>query len=635
MSVQNQKLPDNPHIEVIKSGKTGLFTNYIFKAIPLAFDESLSYYECLCGLLDYLKNVIIPTVNNNADAVAELQTLYEELRSYVDNYFKNLDVQEEINNKLDEMVESGELQEIISAYLNSKAVFGYDNVNEMKNATNLINGSYAETFGFYNVNDGGGAIYKIRNITNEDVVDNKFILAMTNQTLVAELIINNNKVNIKTIGGTTENDIHDYVLAIINKNYECFIPQGIWKTSPLQIAKYNSTRISGYSVLANNNSNGTIIQPIGNQDYIMKIGYDNTTSQCCDVNIENIQFSTGGFTCINALYIYRVGFSNFNELTFRDCKCSESALKIVEMWETRWGRSLFRVIDSPYALIFGNKIGSGNISTDYFEYLSFEGCRGNCVKFEENSAYSMSTIDTIDFESGIVAFSDESRVSINDVQDYTSLCIIETGNGKGEISINNFNVNAIAQHAYINSVTGNIRAFDTLIRCSNNDTGYFSFAIGTVSGVGNIKKPILIDAVSIDKFYLNNFIFQGGTYFNANVNNCRVFEYLPNEFINNYITSHLDIANRDLKINNLRPYCKGATGRAVRVASLITKSDKLYVHAKGNGRISYGGSDHVTLTNVEEYQWFEIPMEVSQIGDAVNLLLGTNSTVELDDYFWG
>lgn len=117
MSKQTNILPDNPQIEVIKSGRTGLFTNYIYKAIPLAFDESMSYYETLCGLLHYLKNVIIPTVNNNADAVAELQTLYEELRIYVDDYFKGLDVQEEINNKLDKMVEDGTLNNLIGAYI--------------------------------------------------------------------------------------------------------------------------------------------------------------------------------------------------------------------------------------------------------------------------------------------------------------------------------------------------------------------------------------------------------------------------------------------------------------------------------------------------------------------------------------
>ena len=167
MAIQNQNLPDNPQIEVIKSGKTGLFTNYIYKAIPLAFDESMSYYETLCGLLYYLQNTIIPTVNNNADAVAELQNLYEQLRSYVDNYFTNLDVQEEINNKLDQMVTDGTLPEIVASYLNSKAIFGFDNVESMKNATNLINGSYAKTLGYYEINDGGEATYKITNTVSE------------------------------------------------------------------------------------------------------------------------------------------------------------------------------------------------------------------------------------------------------------------------------------------------------------------------------------------------------------------------------------------------------------------------------------------------------------------------------------
>lgn len=104
-------------INVEKIKPTGLFTNYIYKAIPLAFDESMSYYETLCGLLNYLQNTVIPALNNNADAVAELQKLFTQLKEYVDNYFDNLDVQQEINNKLDEMVEDGTLFNIISNYL--------------------------------------------------------------------------------------------------------------------------------------------------------------------------------------------------------------------------------------------------------------------------------------------------------------------------------------------------------------------------------------------------------------------------------------------------------------------------------------------------------------------------------------
>ena len=101
-------------INVEKIKPTGLFTNYIYKAIPLAFDESMSYYETLCGLLSYLKDTVIPALNNNADAIVELQNLYNELHDYVEHYFDNLDVQEEINNKLDDMVEDGTLDEIIN-----------------------------------------------------------------------------------------------------------------------------------------------------------------------------------------------------------------------------------------------------------------------------------------------------------------------------------------------------------------------------------------------------------------------------------------------------------------------------------------------------------------------------------------
>lgn len=603
-----------------------------FPFIEADFD-ALTEWQLFCKLGKEM-NKIINSENTLGTQLENVTNAFIDLQNYVNNYFDNLDVQDKINNKLNEMAQDGTLQEIIAEYLNIKALLCFDNVASMKTATNLIDGSYAQTLGFYTINDGGNALYKIRNITNNDNVDDKFIIALNNENLIAELIIENDKIDIRKIGAKITNDIHDYVLAIIQKNYECFIPTGIWKTSPIQIAKYNSARISGFNIYANNNSNGTILTPIDNQDYILKVGYDNTTSICADISIKNIQFSTGDFTCINAVLLSRVGFSQFDEICFRKCKCSNSALKIREVWETRFGRFLFRQIDSPYALIFGAKIGTGNISTDYFEYLSFEGCRGTCVRFEENSQYSMNTIDTLDFESGAVAFEDETRVSINDVEDYKALSIIETGNGKGEISINNLNINAISQHAYINSSTGEIRAFDKIIKCNNTDTGYYSFAIGNINGVGNINKPTLIDANTIDKFYCNNIIFQGGTYFNSYIKGCRVFKYLPNKFAENYIISNLDGANRDLIVDETRIYCKGAKNRAVRVATLVTKASKLLVHAKGTGNINFGGSDHVTLDNVEEYQWFEIPLKASVFGSTNNLLLGTGTNVEIDDYFF-
>ena len=92
---------------------TGIFTKYIAKTLPLAFDESMSYYECLCALLEYLNETIVPDINNTNAGLSELQGFYLDLQNYVNNYFDNLDVQEEINNKLDDMTEDGTLGVII------------------------------------------------------------------------------------------------------------------------------------------------------------------------------------------------------------------------------------------------------------------------------------------------------------------------------------------------------------------------------------------------------------------------------------------------------------------------------------------------------------------------------------------
>ena len=85
--------------------------------LPSSFYSSMSYYESMVWLYEYLKNQVIPTVNNNAEAVSELQAKYIELKSYIDNYFENLDVQEEINKKLDEMAEDGSLTNLIKGYV--------------------------------------------------------------------------------------------------------------------------------------------------------------------------------------------------------------------------------------------------------------------------------------------------------------------------------------------------------------------------------------------------------------------------------------------------------------------------------------------------------------------------------------
>lgn len=208
------------------------FVRFVASAVPMVFDDSLSYYEALCALWKYVQGMT-DVINNNATLEEEYIEKFNELKTFVDTYFDNLDVQEEINNKLDAMVEDGTLQEIIASYLNSRAVFGFDTVADMKASTNLIDGSYARTMGYRSKNDEGGGLYKIRSITNDDVVDEAFIIEMGDpeDNLIAELILNGDEVNVKQCGayGDGTHDDSSYVQLACNKVKNILIPTGSYK----------------------------------------------------------------------------------------------------------------------------------------------------------------------------------------------------------------------------------------------------------------------------------------------------------------------------------------------------------------------------------------------------------------------
>ena len=65
--------------------KTPLFRFWCQKVLPLVYDDSLSYYELLCKVVDYLNHVI---EDNNA-IIDELDELKQELavvQTWIDNF---------------------------------------------------------------------------------------------------------------------------------------------------------------------------------------------------------------------------------------------------------------------------------------------------------------------------------------------------------------------------------------------------------------------------------------------------------------------------------------------------------------------------------------------------------------------
>ena len=106
---------------------------------PENFINCMSNAELLYWLCNYLENTVIPAVNNNGECVTELQNLFTELKNYCDNYFTNLDVQEEINNKLDELAENGTLYAIMEPYFESvENTLNLQNT-KITNIENLVN----------------------------------------------------------------------------------------------------------------------------------------------------------------------------------------------------------------------------------------------------------------------------------------------------------------------------------------------------------------------------------------------------------------------------------------------------------------------------------------------------------------
>ena len=123
-------------------------------------------------------NQLIGSVNNQNKTIADYIQKFIDLKDYVETYLSNLDVQAEINNKLDQMASSGQLADIIAQYLQAQAVFGFDTIAEMSASEHLANGAICKVLGKTSYKAGDGGFYKIRNITS----------ITHDNTLIAELI---------------------------------------------------------------------------------------------------------------------------------------------------------------------------------------------------------------------------------------------------------------------------------------------------------------------------------------------------------------------------------------------------------------------------------------------------------------
>lgn len=271
--------------------------------IPTSYKNSLDYYEQLLWLIKFLENTVIPAVDNNALAVTELQNLYIQLKDYVEHYFKNLDVQQMINDKLDEMASDGTLENLLNNYANLIKV--YSTTIEMLIDETIVKGQTIKTLGYYELNDNGGAVFTIDDEINENLIQ----LSLENG-LYANIVVNDT-LALKQIGCKNETEEFDNT-ALIQKaiNYcvannvemivdDKYLTDGLIVENTIKITGVKLRNKCGFKLIAN-----------ANEDYLLKLndeGIEKTIIK--DIYLDGNK--TNNSNVIDGLYIYSSFYRDF------------------------------------------------------------------------------------------------------------------------------------------------------------------------------------------------------------------------------------------------------------------------------------------------------------------------------------
>lgn len=205
-----------------------MFRNYILENFPFLEDDfdAPTDYALFCKMVAYMKKSL--------EQVEGFQSQINEFSNQLiefEHYFDNLDLQEEVDNKLDEMYENGQLEELIAQYLELNTIKVFENVEALEDADNLVNNMYVKTMGYAEIGDEGSAEYYVRTITNVDVIDGYTIIQLENfPTLVAEIIIPE-ILNVHQFGifGDGETDVTTRLQKAFTHN--CYLPSGTYLIS--------------------------------------------------------------------------------------------------------------------------------------------------------------------------------------------------------------------------------------------------------------------------------------------------------------------------------------------------------------------------------------------------------------------
>lgn len=98
----------------------GFSRNLGLGMIPTEYRDSMSYYEMLVWLCNFLEKEVIPAVDEDTKAVNELNEAFVTLKAWCENYFESEDFESKVNAGLQEMLENGDLEELLESVVDDR-----------------------------------------------------------------------------------------------------------------------------------------------------------------------------------------------------------------------------------------------------------------------------------------------------------------------------------------------------------------------------------------------------------------------------------------------------------------------------------------------------------------------------------
>lgn len=114
-----------------------------FPFIQQEYFDAMNEWQMFCKVGEKI-NEIINSQNSVGQETEALYNAFINLQNYINNYLDNLDIQEEVNNKLNDMAESGELGEIINQEIFTELNNKINAVKNMSNVENILQSNIIE-----------------------------------------------------------------------------------------------------------------------------------------------------------------------------------------------------------------------------------------------------------------------------------------------------------------------------------------------------------------------------------------------------------------------------------------------------------------------------------------------------------